>query len=125
MKKHEYLRELFPDKLPFPYGEKGYPDFDERDTFDLCDTFIMWMYEHLRYFQDVASKKVVMDDPELEVFEVDGEKLTRLQCIDRMVESCKIILLEEEVYPRDLDKMEAAKDDLFKVLTKVFWQLGW
>ena len=123
--KHKYLHELFPEKLPFPYGESGYPDFDERDTFDLCDTFIMWLYERLRYFQDVASKKVVMDDPEWEVFEVEGEHLTRLQCIDRMVESCKIIMLEDASQSRDLAKMTAAKDDLFKVLPKVFWRLGW
>ena len=123
--KHKYLHELFPEKLPFPYGERGYPDFDERDTYSLNSTFIMWLYEHLRYFQDVASKKVVMDDPEQEVFEVDGEQLTRLQCIDRMVESCKIIMLEDESQSRDLAKMDAAKDDLFKVLPKVFWRLAW
>lgn len=61
--KHKYLHELFPKVLPFPYGERGYPKFDERDTFNLDSTLIMWIYEHFRYFQDVVAKKVVMNDP--------------------------------------------------------------
>ena len=126
--KHKYIRELFPDRLPYPYGEKGYPEFDERDTFDLECTIILWLYERLRYFQDVVTKQVVMDDPEWQTFDIDGEQLTQLQCIDRMVEDCKTILLYENW--KDIDdvewpKINAAKDDLFKVFSKVYWQMWW
>lgn len=127
-KKHKYIRELFPDHLPYPYCERGYPKFDERDTFNLDYTIILWLYERLRYFQDVAAKRVVMDDPEWQTFEVDGEQLTQLQCINRMVEDCKTILLYEDwkdIGDVEWPKINAAKDDLFKVFSKVYWQMWW
>ena len=126
--KHKYLHELFPKVLPFPYGERGYQKFDKRDTFNLDSTLIMWLYEHLRYFQDVVAKKVVMDDPTWRTYEVDGEQLTQLQCIDRMVEDCKAILLYDELKDKDdqeWSKIDADKDDLFKVLSKVYWAMWW
>lgn len=127
--KHKYLRELFADDdMLWPYSEKDYHDFDERDTFNLDNTLVAWLYERLRYFQDVASKTVVMDDPTWRTFEVDGEKLTQLQCIDRMVEDCKTILLYkdwEDEDDKEWPKIDAAKDDLFKVFSKVYWAMWW
>ena len=122
-KKHKYIRELFPDHLPFPYSERGYPKFDERDTFNLDHVIILWLYERLRYFQDVVTEQVVMDDPEWRTFEIDGEKLTQLQCIDRMVEDCKIILLGDDF--EEHEKMDAAMRDLFKVFSEVYWSMWW
>ena len=121
--KHKYIRELYPDKLPFPYDEEDYHDFDERDTFNLDVSLLMWLYECLRFFQDEASKTVVMDDPTWHTFEIDGEQLTQLQCIDRMVEDCKVALLSDDFEERD--KMDAAMRDLFKVLNEVYWCMWW
>lgn len=126
--KYKYLHELFPGGLPFPYGEKNYHKFDERDTFNLDNTLVMYLYECLRYFQDVASQTIVMDDPTWRTFEVDGERLTKLQCIDRMVDDCKTILLYkewEDEHDLEWPKIDAAKDDLFKVLSKVYWAMWW
>lgn len=127
--KHKYIRELFPDgRLPWPYSEEDYPEFDERDTFNLDSTLIEWLYERLRYFQDVVTEQVVMDDPEWRTYEVDGEQLTQLQCIDRMVKDCKTILLYkdwEDEGDKEWPKIDAAKDDLFKVLGKVYWAMWW
>lgn len=118
--KHKYLRELFPNSLPFPYGEEDYHGFDERDTFNLDSTLIMWLYERLRYFQDEATEIV---DFNYHKFDIDGEQLTQLQCIDRMVEDCQVILLSDDFDERE--QMDAAKDDLFKVLSKVYWAMWW
>ena len=119
--KHKYLRELFPDGgLPFPYGEEDYPDFDERDTFSMKDTLVAWLYERLRYFQ---SDEHVCVDLTYHTFDIDGEELTQLQCIDRMVEDCKIIMTSDDF--TEFDKMEAAKNDLFMVLSKVYWAMWW
>lgn len=122
-KKHKYIRELFPDWLPFPYSKRGYPKFDERDTFNLGQTIILWLYERLRYFQDVVTKQIVMGDPEWRTFEIDGEKLTQLQCINRMVEDCKIILLGDDF--EEHEKMDAAMRDLFTVFSEVYWSMWW
>lgn len=139
--KHEYLHELFPEgKLPFPYGEEDYHDFDERDTFNMDHTLIAWLYECLRYFQDEASETVNF---EFHKFDIDNETLTQRQCIDRMVEDCKTILLADEFTDKEYDEMfkdskklmsmhqerekqaDVAKDDLFKVLSKVYWAMWW
>ena len=121
--KHKYLRELFPDKLPFPYDDEDYPDFDDRDTYNLDVSLVMWLYECFRHFQDVVSKYVVMDNPEWHTWEVDGEQLTQLQCINRMVEDCKVILLKDDFDYRD--QVEAAIEDLFKILSKVYRSMWW
>lgn len=128
--KHKYLHELYPDgKLTFPYGEEDYPDFDERDTFCMDYTLIAWLYERLRYFQDDQT----CVDLRFHKFEIDGETLTQIQCIDRMIEDCKTILLfseadfddwkEENKYFEDV--VDPAKDDLLKVLSKVYWAMWW
>lgn len=120
----EYLREVFPDgKLPFPYSEKDYHVFDRRDTYNLDNTLIMWLYERLRYFEDEVSKYVVLDDPECRIFDVDGRRMTQMQCIKRMIRDCRIILTSDDFY--DCKKRDAAKDDLFKVLSKVLWAMWW
>ena len=125
--KHKYLHELFSNEdMMFPYNEEDYPDFDERRTFNMDGSLIAYLYENLRFFQDEASKIVNFD---FHKFEIDGEELTQRQCIDRMVEDCKIILLYDEVGD-DMEftgwkKTDAAKDDLFKVLSKVYWSMWW
>ena len=121
--KHKYIRELFSDHLPFPYDEEDYHEFDERDTFNLDASMLMWLYERLRFFQDKASQVVVLDDPTWKTFDIDGEKLTQMQCIDRMVEDCKVALLSDEF--DEQEKMDAAMRDLFKVLSEVFWCMWW
>ena len=121
--KHKYIRELFPDKLPFPYSEPDYHEFDERDTFNMDAVLLMWLYERLRYFQDEVTKTIVMDDPEHATFEIFGEKLTQLQCINRMVEYCKTALLSDDFEDRVL--MDAAMRDLFKILSEVYWAMWW
>lgn len=118
--KHKYLRELFPDNLPFPYGEEDYHDYDKRDTFSLDNTLIMWLYENLRYFQDHAAKIVNF---EFYKFDIDGEELTQLQCINRMVKDCQTILLSCDI--DEYEQMDKAKDDLFKILSKVYWAMWW
>lgn len=129
--KHEYLRELFPEEqLPFPYSEEDYHDFDVRDTFSMNDTLVAWLYECLRYFQDEASKIV---DFTFHKFIINDDELTQEQCIDRMVKDCRIILLYNDNMFDDFKKgdeyiknvVEPAKNDLFKILSKVYWAMWW
>lgn len=135
--KHEYLRELFPNGDIWPQGEEDYHEFDKRDTFNMNYTLVAWMYECLRYFQDVASEIIDFDHTLYiggEKVLIDGEEVTERQCIDRMVEDCKIILLydggadfddfkEEIKYVQDV--VEPAKNDLFDVLSKTYWAMWW
>ena len=119
--KHKYLHELFPNgDITYPYSEEDCADFDVRETYDMARTLIAWLYEHLRYFQEKASQIINFEFYE---FEINGEELTQIQCIDRMVEDCKIILTSDDW--NEFDKMEAAKNDLFDILSKVYWAMWW
>lgn len=127
--KHKYLHELFRGEgIPFPYGEEDYAEFDKRDTYCMDQTLIAWLYERLRYFQDEVSKHVITTDP-MYIFGkeviIDGKHVTQQECIDRMVEDCKIILLELDKIEENWDAAEAAKNDLFNVLSKVYWAMWW
>jgi hypothetical protein len=117
---HKYLYELFPDveRVPFPFGEEDYAPFDERDTFSMDMTLIAWLYERLRYFQDEVSQRI---DLTYHKFAIDGEEFTQRECIDRMVKYCKTILLEDDVTEKTL----CATEDLFKILSKVYWAMWW
>lgn len=118
--KHEYLHELLDGKLFFPYNEDDYHDFDKRDTYNMMFTLAAWIYECLRYFEEEASKKI---DFNFHKFDIDGEELTQMQCINRMADDCAVILKSDEY--EEFEKMDTAKNDLFKVLSKVFWAMWW
>ena len=118
---HKYLLEVFSeDKIPFPFNQESYSDFDERDTYSLDSTLVCWLYERLRFFQEKASKMVDFD---FHTFDIDGKTLTQTQCIQRMIDDCKVIMTGDEF--EDQVEMNAAKDDLFKVLSKVYWYMWW
>ena len=127
--KHKYLHELFPNgKLPFPYSEEDYNGFDKRDTYNMDYTLIMWLYERLRFFQEEVSEDIDMGE-QLYMFGkevlVDGERVTMRKCVDRMVEDCKIIIFALSRISEDWLIAETAKNDLFKVLSKVYWAMWW
>ena len=121
--KHKYLQELNlrSDEI-FPFGEDDYPDMDVRDTWNMDSTLILWLYERLRFFQEEASQIIDLDF-EGHKFVIDGKELTQRQCIDRMVEDCKILILSDDF--EEYDKMVAAKDDLFKVWGAVHFAMWW
>ena len=126
--KHKYLREIFPDSVPFPYDEEDYHGFDARDTFNMDYTLIMWLYERLRYFQDKVSETIKMTD-KLYMFGtevlIDDKETTLKECVDRMVKDCKIILLALDGIAENYAVAEVAKNDLFKVLSKAYWAMWW
>lgn len=119
--KHKYLLEVFDEnEMPFPVNQSGYADFDERDTFNLEYTLVCWLYERLRFFQEGTCI-----DLNFHKFDIDGEELTQAQCIQRMIDDCKIIMVGNDWDDGEFKKMDAAKDDLLKVLGKVYWAMWW
>ena len=116
---HKYLLEVFSeDKIPFPFNQESYSEFDERDTYDLSFTLACWLYERLRFFQEGTCV-----DLNFHTFNIDGETLTQAQCVQRMIDDCNTIMTGDEFEGRV--EMNAAKDDLFKVLSKVYWAMWW
>ena len=135
MYKHKYLAELeakYPDLGQlYPFHE---PDdkhltagleeygFDVRETFNLWVVLAMWLYERLRYFLEVGGSVINLT---YHKFEIDGEKLTLQECVERMIKDCEIMIVKNEWITEDVEEMNVAREDLFKVLNKVYWALWW
>lgn len=121
---HEYLQRLFKEKknFPYPYNLEDSNDFDARETYSFNYTMIAWLYEHLKYFQEKASK--VFD---FHTFAIDEETLTQIECIDRMVKDCEIYLKFGDkilgLSKNEEEEIKNAINDLFKVLSIVFWSM--
>ena len=135
--KHKYLSELQGDgNSYYPYKEPDYPiedeefGFDVRETFSLDGFMITWLYERLRFFQDEASKRI---DLGFHKFKIHDEELTQAECIERMVNYCKIYLeeFEPEDYPDgetliEMEEMQhTAVKELFYILGEVFPAMWW
>lgn len=83
-------------------------------------TLVAWIYECLRFFKEETPI-----DLTYHIFDIDEEELTQIQYINRMIEDCKIVLLNDSTFGGQFTKVDAAKDDLFKVLSKVYWAMWW
>ncbi len=59
--------------------------FDERETWNLCDTFYAWLYEHLRMYVDRCDDIVNLN---FHTFEYQGTTFTQLEMINKI---CEII----------------------------------
>lgn len=128
---HKYIKELGRHPTLFPFDEPGYHEFDVRDTWQLNTTFIGWLYECLRYFEDEVSKTIDLHNWQ---YEIDGQTLTQFQCIKRMQNDCRIIIDYYDAADCHVATNEdfriqqmviSAKDDLFKVFSAVFWEMWW
>lgn len=98
MNNHKYLTELGIDIADTPYGWNEPDDsrlkdwkkqqntygFDERETWSLDATFIYWLYERVKMFNEVN-----IVDTEFHKFNINGKELTQQQCINRIIELCK------------------------------------
>ena len=135
MYKHKYLAELEaahpdlgslypfhePDDEHLAAGLEEY-GFDVRETFNLWAVFDMWLYERLRYLLEVGGSVV---DLTYHKFDIDGEKITLKECIERMIKDCEIMITKNEWIEEDVKEMNAAREDLFKIFNKVYWALWW
>lgn len=122
---HKYLQRLFKEKknFPYPYNLDDSNDFDERETYSFDYTMIAWLYEHLKCFQE-ANRVINFD---FHTFAIDEETLTQIECIDRMVKDCEIYLKFGDkilgLSKNEEEEIKNAINDLFKVLSIVFWSM--
>lgn len=100
--KHKFIEDII-DIEETPYGwskntgrdemwanqRKEY-GFDERETWSLDTTFIYWLYERLKMFNEVNCINT-----DFHTFEIHGKKLTQQECIDIMIAKCKDYILDQ------------------------------
>lgn len=93
---HKYIDEIMNmENTPYGWSEHTGRDemwadqrkeygFDERETWSLDTTFIYWLYERLRMFDEVNCINT-----DFHTFDISGETLTQQECIDTMINKCK------------------------------------
>lgn len=120
--KHKYFKGL--KKVPYPYSEKHYPKIDDRDTYNLDEYIIASLYGHLKRYKKLCKDIV---DLEYYKFTINGEELTQLQCIERMIDNCGYIL--DCDYCEDCKERREEKErkmrETFDILKEVLWYLWW
>jgi len=100
---HKYLEEL--ETYDGPYWgmkndereqrwkeeEKDY-GFPSTDTWSLDSAFYLWLYEHLRMYQEIASKVVNLH---YHKFIYEGEEYYQDELIEMMLERIRFVFTEE------------------------------
>ena len=101
------------------YNERRKYGFDSRETWNLNSVFYIWLYEHLMMYKEKASKIV---DLECYKFEYKGETLTQIECIDRMIEGCKLYIQDSEPYDKEIqEKIKSVVEIWAMVLPYMWW----
>lgn len=102
------------------YQERRKYGFDSRETWSLNTTFYIWLYERLMMYKEKANEIV---DLTWHKFEYKGETLTQIECIDRMIEGCKIYIQNSYDYEIDKEKLEKVKEvaEIWALVLPVMW----
>ena len=69
--------------------EKNIYGVDSRETYDLDNTWRMWLYEHLKMFRRKAEPVIDMTEKQ---YDFNGKKYNQLELIDMMLERLKFAL---------------------------------
>lgn len=92
--------------------------FDIRDTFSMDITFYCWLLEHLMMYKEVTD--VNLDECQIQY---NDQELTLSECIDRMIEGCRIALSNWE-YGYD-SELKAKVDDVIKIWAVTIHAIWW
>ena len=105
-------------RLPFWEKQREEYGFDERETWALDYSFILWFYERLRMYDEIN-----IIDTTFHKFEYKGETLTLQDCINKMIEGCKIYLTTDAWNRTDEDWEKI--NDVFNIFALCWYTLWW
>lgn len=130
---HKYLEDLGINLEDTPYGYSQSEDlelesaqqretygFDDRETWSLNTTFVYWIYERVMMYKEVAEDNI---DLEYHIFEIEGETLTQLECIESILEKCEIIMTEPDGF-NDADRYTLTQEILViwkEIISAMWW----
>lgn len=125
---HKYIEEIMNiEESPYGWSKNTGRDemwedqrreygFDERETWSLDTTFIYWLYERLRMFNEVNCINT-----ELHTFEINGKKLTQQECIDIMIDKCKDYITHQGVGDNYSYNLKNEILDIWKECIHAMW----
>ena len=134
LSRHKYFDAIEGDKCEHPtrwctpndprskdwYQERRKYGFDSRETWSLNTVFYIWLYEHLMMYKEKASEIV---DLTWHKFEYKGETLTQIECIDRMIEGCKVYIQNPYDFEVDKEKLEKVTEvaEIWAMVLPAMW----
>lgn len=92
----------------------------QEECWNLGYEFVKWLNEHLKIY--VEDKPKIVD---MEYFEFDykGKNYTELEMVNKLVDVTDELLKEYDGI--DCDKMNKLKDEMYELLKKIHFSLGW
>ena len=93
--------------------------FDSRETWSLDTTFFCWLYERLMMYNEIN-----IVDTSHHKFEYDGQTITFQECIDRMLNGCKIYLTSSD-WEFENKELRKLVEDVPEIFALCFWCLWW
>ncbi len=93
--------------------------FDERETWNLNNTFKFWLYERLCMFNEIN-----IINTSYHKFEYKGETLSFQDCIDRMLEGLQLELTFPD-YSDEREQYEEKINDVVPIFALCFDKLWW
>jgi len=89
--------------------------FDERETWDINQAFITFVYERLMMYNEVNNVNC-----EFCKVDVNGKEYTLQECIDKMLELCKVLLFKD-LLDKDYIDIHNKFMDIFKASLLALW----
>ena len=100
------------------YQERRKYGFDSRETWSLDSAFYIWLYERLMMYKERASEIV---DLTYHTFEYKGETLTQIECIDRMIEGCKLYIQESKPDDKEIQEKIKSVCEIWALVIPAMW----
>ena len=106
----KYLEDIIPKEEIFGYHdetderherwceqEEVY-GFNDIETWDLDSTFAQLLYERLMMYKEIGGMVVDLSYHTIDIFDTT---LTLSECIDLMIEKCKMAIKEDDLFEQD------------------------
>ena len=93
--------------------------FDDRETWSLDYTFIIWVYERFNMYKDKAGDIVDLD---YHKFTIDGIEYTQREIIDKILDICEFIMKADVWITKNY---EEKYNELLMLFGKVIHTMWW
>lgn len=87
--------------------------FDERETWNLDYSFVVWLYERVSRYRDVAQNVI---DLKFRKFEYNGEIKTQMEMINILLDKCKCYIESDNIYSDCLEIV-----DIWRLIINAMW----
>ena len=100
------------------FQERRLYGFDSRETYSLNYTFYVWLYEHLMMYKEKAIEVI---DLEYHTIVFNGENLTQLECIDKMLEGCRLYIKDCESTDKEVQRKIKEVVEIWSIILPYMW----